>query len=99
VATAINIGDPLFKPDWTAVTFCRVLIEAKKRFDFEICGLVLDKTWLSFYTKTADGYQLPEIYSIRHENIIGQSPQKIVRQRSGSGVSLMPSGAEPPQRG
>jgi hypothetical protein len=61
VGTALNIGEPLFKQDWTAVIFCRVLIEAKKRFDFELRGLVLDKAWLSFYIKPADGYQLPEI--------------------------------------
>jgi hypothetical protein len=61
VATAINIGEPLFHHDWTAVIFCRVLIEAKKRFDFEIRGLVLSEAWLSFYIKPADGYQLPEI--------------------------------------
>jgi hypothetical protein len=61
VATAINIGEPLFKLDWTTVIFCRVLIEAKKRFDFEMRGLVLSEAWLSFYIKPADGYQLPEI--------------------------------------
>jgi hypothetical protein len=38
-----------------------VLIEAKKRFDFELRGLVLSEAWLSFYIKPADGYQLPEI--------------------------------------
>jgi hypothetical protein len=61
VATAINIGEPLFKLDWTPVILCRVLIEAKKRFDFEMRGLVLSEAWLSFYIKPADGYQLPEI--------------------------------------
>jgi hypothetical protein len=45
----------------TAVIFCRVLLEAKNRFDFEMRGLVLDKAWLSFYIKPTDGYQLPEI--------------------------------------
>jgi hypothetical protein len=61
VATAINIGEPLLQLWWAKVIFCRVLIEAKKRFDFEICGLVLDKAWLSFYIKPADGLKLPEI--------------------------------------
>jgi hypothetical protein len=61
VATAINIGEPLLQLWWAKVIFCRVLIEAKKRFDFEMRGLVLDKAWLSFYIKPADGYQLPEI--------------------------------------
>jgi hypothetical protein len=61
VETAINIGEPLFKLDWAAVIFCRVLLDAKKRFDFEIRGLALNEAWLSFYIKPADGYQLPEI--------------------------------------
>jgi hypothetical protein len=61
VETAINIGEPLFHQDWATVIFCRVLIEAKNRFDFEIRGLVLSEAWLSFYIKPADGYQLPEI--------------------------------------
>jgi hypothetical protein len=43
------------------VIFCRVLIEAKKHFDFEMRGLVLDKAWLSFYIKPAEGLDLPEI--------------------------------------
>jgi hypothetical protein len=38
-----------------------VLLDAKKRFDFEMRGLVLDEAWLSFYIKSADGDQLPEI--------------------------------------
>jgi hypothetical protein len=41
VETAINVGEPLFKLLWAEVIFCRVLIEAKKRFDFEMRGLVL----------------------------------------------------------
>jgi hypothetical protein len=61
VATAVNIGEPLFKRDWTTVIFCRVLLEAKNRFDFEMRGLALNGAWLSFYIKPADGYQLPEI--------------------------------------
>jgi hypothetical protein len=43
------------------VIFCRVLIKAAALFDFEMRGLVLDKAWLSFYIKPADGYQLPKI--------------------------------------
>jgi hypothetical protein len=61
VATAINVGEPLFRLNWTTVIFCRVLIEAKKHFDFEMRGLVLDKAWLSFYIKPANGLELPEI--------------------------------------
>jgi hypothetical protein len=61
VETAINVGEPLFKLLRAEVIFCRVLIKAKKRFDFEMRGLVLSGTLLSFYIKPVDGYQLPEI--------------------------------------
>jgi hypothetical protein len=42
VATAINVGEPLFGLDWAEVIFCRVLLEAAKHFDFEMRGLVLN---------------------------------------------------------
>jgi hypothetical protein len=45
----------------TTVIFCRVLLDAKERFDFEMRGLVLKGALLSFYIKPADGLQLPEI--------------------------------------
>jgi hypothetical protein len=61
VETAINVGEPLFKLNWTTVIFCRVLIETKKQFDFEMRGLKLEGALLSFYIKPADGLQLPEI--------------------------------------
>jgi hypothetical protein len=61
VGTAINVGEPLFKLLWVKVIFCRVLIEGKKRFGFEVRGLVLSEAWFSFYIKPADGYQLLEI--------------------------------------
>jgi hypothetical protein len=43
------------------VLFYRVLIEARCRFPFEMCGLVIGDEWLSFYIKPADGYELPKI--------------------------------------
>jgi hypothetical protein len=43
------------------VLFCRVLIEAKGKFSFEMHGLTIGSEWLSFYIKPADGLQLPEI--------------------------------------
>jgi hypothetical protein len=61
VETAINSGEPLFRLDWTTVIFCRVLLDAKERFDFEMRGLALSGALLSFYIKPADGFQLPEI--------------------------------------
>jgi hypothetical protein len=61
VETAVNVGEPLFRLDWTSVIFCRVLLDAKERFDFEMRGLALSGALLSFYIKPADGLQLPEI--------------------------------------
>jgi hypothetical protein len=46
---------------WTVTLFYRVLNDAKGRFKFEMRGLVFDETWLSFYLKPADGFQLPKI--------------------------------------
>jgi hypothetical protein len=43
VETAINVGELLFKLLWAEVIFCRVLIEAKERFDFEMRGLALSR--------------------------------------------------------
>jgi hypothetical protein len=61
VGTAINVGEPLLELLWAEVIFCRVLLDAKKRFDIETRRLVLSGAWLSFYIKPADGYRLPEI--------------------------------------
>jgi hypothetical protein len=61
VETAINVGEPLFRLDWTTVIFGRVLLDAKERFDFEMRGLALSGARLSFYIKPADWYQSPEI--------------------------------------
>jgi hypothetical protein len=80
VETAINVGEPLFKLLWAEVIFCRVLLDAKKRFDFEMRGLVLSRAGLSFYIKPADGFRLPEImqwmkqtFSVRF-NCLGATP-------------------------
>jgi hypothetical protein len=61
VKTAINNYEPVFQLGLAVVIFCRLLIEAKGRFPFEICGLVIGNEWLSFYIKPADGLKLPEI--------------------------------------
>jgi hypothetical protein len=42
------------------VLLCRVLIEARVLFPFEMCGLMIGDEWLSFYIKPADGYELPK---------------------------------------
>jgi hypothetical protein len=61
VGWAINNREPVFRLGFAVVLFCRVLIEAKKRFDFEMRGLVIGNEWLSFSIKPADGLQLPKI--------------------------------------
>jgi hypothetical protein len=61
VETAINDREPVFQLGFAVGLFCRVLIEAKGRFPFEMRGLVIGNEWLSFYIKPADGYQLPKI--------------------------------------
>jgi hypothetical protein len=61
VETAINNYEPVFRLPWAVVLFCRVLIEEKGRFPFEMRGLAVGNEWLSFYIRPADGYQLPEI--------------------------------------
>jgi hypothetical protein len=61
VRTAINNREPVFQLLEAVVLFYRVLIEAKGKFPFEMCGLVIGDEWLSFYIKPADGYELPKI--------------------------------------
>jgi hypothetical protein len=61
VRTAINNREPVFQLLEAVVLLCRVLIEAKGKFPFEMRGLVIGGEWLSFYIKPVDGYQLPEI--------------------------------------
>jgi hypothetical protein len=58
--TAINNREPVFQLLEAVVLLCRVLIEAKGKFPFEMRGLVIGNEWLSFYIKPVDGYQLPE---------------------------------------
>ncbi|MDR1469802.1 MAG: hypothetical protein LBT00_10970 [Spirochaetaceae bacterium] len=61
VRTGINISEPLFPMWWTAVLFCRVLIETKGLFRFEMRGLKIEGCTLSFYIKPEDGFKLPKI--------------------------------------
>jgi hypothetical protein len=61
VSTAVNNREPVFQLLEAVVLLCRVLIEAKGKFPFEMRGLTIGNKWLSFYIKPADGFQLPEI--------------------------------------
>jgi hypothetical protein len=60
VQTAINVGEPVFQLWWAVILFYRVLCDAKKRFNFEICDLMFDDAWLTFYIKLENGFQLPK---------------------------------------
>jgi hypothetical protein len=80
VSTAVNIGEPLFQLRWTEDLLCRVLREAKKRFDFEMRGLRFEGATLSFYIKPKDGKELPDImqwvkqtFSARFNVIVGRT--------------------------
>ncbi|MDR1470199.1 MAG: transposase [Spirochaetaceae bacterium] len=61
IRTEINVGEPLFRLRGAIALFCRVLLETKKRFGFEIRGLKLEGAWLTFYIKPHDGFKLPKI--------------------------------------
>jgi hypothetical protein len=61
VRTAINNREPLFRRRQAIAIFCRIFGEARGRFAFELRGFRLEKEWLSFYIKPADGLQLPAI--------------------------------------
>jgi hypothetical protein len=61
VRTAVNNREPVFQLLEAVVLFCRVLIEARVLFPFEMRGLTIGDEWLSFYIKPADGYELPKI--------------------------------------
>jgi hypothetical protein len=61
VHTAVNVGEPVFRLGWAETLFYHVLNDAKRRFKFEMRGLVFDEEWLSFYIKPENGLQLPKI--------------------------------------
>jgi hypothetical protein len=61
VHTAINVGEPVFQLGWAETLFYHVLNDAKRRFKFEMRGLVFDEAWLSFYIKPENGLELPKI--------------------------------------
>jgi hypothetical protein len=60
IRTAINVGEPVFRLWWAVALFCRVLLDAKKRFKFEMRGLAIDEEWLTFCIRLENGFQLPK---------------------------------------
>jgi hypothetical protein len=61
VRTAINNRESLFRQRQVIAILRRMFGEARGRFVFESRGIRLEKEWLSFYIKPADGLQLPVI--------------------------------------
>ncbi|MDR1107481.1 MAG: hypothetical protein LBL19_00430 [Spirochaetaceae bacterium] len=61
IRTAVNNRESLFGSRRARSLLGGVLAEAKKRFVFEIRGLRLTDTLLSFYIRPADGFDLPWI--------------------------------------
>jgi hypothetical protein len=59
--TAANNRENPFQHRVVVDLFSLVFRDAAALFDFDIRGLVLDKAWLSFDIKPANGYQLPEM--------------------------------------
>jgi hypothetical protein len=51
----------VFRLGWAETLFYHILNDAKRRFKFEMRGLVFDEEWLSFYIKPENGFQLPRI--------------------------------------
>jgi hypothetical protein len=61
IGTEVNVGEPLFNLPWAKTLLHRALCDTKRRYEFEMRGLKLEGSWLTFYIKPADGYKLPKI--------------------------------------
>jgi hypothetical protein len=67
VETAINNNEPVFQLGFAVVLFCRVLIEAKGRFPFEMRGLAIGNERLSFYYQARRRVPVAEDYAVDDE--------------------------------
>jgi hypothetical protein len=61
VRTEINVGEPLFRLWWAVALLYAALRATKGRYAFEMRGLKIEGSWLSFYIRPADGFELPKI--------------------------------------
>jgi hypothetical protein len=61
VRTEINVGEPLFQLWWAVALLYAALRATKGRYTFEMRGLKIEGSWLSFYIRPADGFELPKI--------------------------------------
>jgi hypothetical protein len=61
VRTAVTIEEPLFRLPEAKALLHRILRETKARYGFEMRGLKIEGTWLTFCIKPDDGLKLPKI--------------------------------------
>jgi hypothetical protein len=73
VRTRINNREPLFRHYQALGIFTSVFHETKLRFMFEVRGLQLEDDLLTFYIKSEDGLELPEIMKwMKQGNLLTQ---------------------------
>jgi hypothetical protein len=61
VWTEVNVGEPLFRVPEAKTILNAALWDTKKRRKFEMRGLKIEGSWVSFYIKPDDGFKLPKI--------------------------------------
>jgi hypothetical protein len=61
VQTEINVGEPLFQLGYAKIILNAALRDTKKRRKFEMRGLKIEGSWVSFYIRPKDGFELPKI--------------------------------------
>jgi hypothetical protein len=64
ISTSVNRQDPVFQSRQTLALFAQVLGETAERYVFEIRGLRITNSWLEFFIKPKDGFQLPRIMQL-----------------------------------
>jgi hypothetical protein len=65
ISTLVNRQDPVFQSRQSLALFAQVLGETAERYVFEIRGLRIKKdSWLEFFIKPKDGFQLPQIMQL-----------------------------------
>jgi hypothetical protein len=62
----------VFRQPWTVQLLREVLLEARKIYEFEVCGLRVDDDRVSFYINAADGFAAILLNR-------GQFPQKLLQ--------------------
>jgi hypothetical protein len=71
VRTVINNREPVFQLLEAVMLLCRVLIEAKGKFPFEMRGLVIGNEWLSFYNQARRRVPVAGDYAVDDADVFG----------------------------